>query len=312
MVKDDIDARIRADEAKLLAQYGLTPTEHMMAVGPAGERVRVVEIGADRPGMPVVLLHGITSVNAVAYPLLEHLSTRRVIAVDWLGHGLSDPFVLHKGVDLVPYVATVISGVLDTLGIDVVDLVGHSMGAQFSLYYAMARPERVRRIVTLGAPGGAFAEVDPPVVFKVASIPVLGRAALAMPMSPKRLRRINDSLLGPTAVDGHPQELIEVAYLATRRRYAARSIASFFHRFITPFSVRPDVPITHAQLGTITKPVLLVWGDQDVILTPVDAAASIQAIPESTLFTVVGGHAPWLDEPDACGKRIAEFLDVAA
>jgi pimeloyl-ACP methyl ester carboxylesterase len=312
MVEDDIDSRIRAVETDLLAHYGVTATERMIEVGPAGERMRVVEIGADSAGIPVVLLHGVSSVSAVSYPLLPHLADRRVVAVDWLGHGLSDPFVLDKRADLPEHIVAVVDGVLDALDLDVVDLLGHSMGAQFSLGYALARPERIRRIVTLGAPGAAFVELAPPLVFKALSTPVLGRALLSMPMSRSQYRRTNDLVLGPTAVDGHPAELVEVGYLTARRPGVARSVASFVGRFITPFSIRPGVTITHARLATIAAPVLVVWGDHDTVLTPVAAAGSIAAMPESTLFTVRGGHAPWLDEPDAVGARIAQFLTVAA
>ena len=72
--------------------------------------------------------------------------------------------------------------------------------------------------------------------------------------------------------------------------------------------VRKQVTISLADLAGITVPVLLIWGDKDVFLTPAGAAEQIGTIPDATLVTISGGHAPWLDEPDQAGAALADFL----
>jgi pimeloyl-ACP methyl ester carboxylesterase len=304
-----IDVQIRGVEQRLLTRYGMAATERMVSVTGSGDlRVRTLELGAGSPGTPVVLLHGIFSVSAAGYPLLPYLSDRRIIVVDWLGHGLADPFVMPRRVDLAGHADTVLSAVLDAYDITRADLIGHSMGAFFSMRYALRQPTRVRRVVTLGAMGPAFVETQPPAVFKLLATPMLGPAMLSVPISAKQYRHNNDGLLGPTALEGHPDEIIEVAYLSTKRPHVARSHASFARRFLSPFTVRSDVSISHAELATMPVPVLIVWGESDVVLSPVAAAPSITAIPQASVLTLAAGHAPWLDEPEKVGGRIAEFL----
>ena len=73
-------------------------------------------------------------------------------------------------------------------------------------------------------------------------------------------------------------------------------------------AVRERVTITLADLAKITVPVLAIWGDDDVFLSPDGAAKPIGAIKNATLVTVSGGHAPWLDQPDQAGAALADFL----
>lgn len=302
---------IRQREAALFARYGLTPTEHLIALTQPRVDVRVLEFGlADGP--PVLLLHGIASVTALVAPLIGQLSAqRRVLAVDWPGHGLSGPLRLHRGQSIRAHAVAVLDGLYEALDIGRADLAGHSMGAQFSLYFALDRPDRVRRVVTLGAPGAGFAEVRPAPLMRALSVPGLGRALLSLPLPPSAYKRSNEDLLGRDALTGHPEEIADVSYFAARRQGYAPSVASFFHALITPARVRPTVPVSHAELATLTQPVLLLWGDDDLFLDPDRAQPSIAAIPHGRLIRMVGGHAPWLDSPDACGDALREFLGAA-
>jgi pimeloyl-ACP methyl ester carboxylesterase len=315
-----LDASLRAAEARLLKHLGLSATEQMITV-PAGGRlasgrmpdevtVRVLNIGTgqDLTKTPVLFLHGIASASAAAFPLMKELAGRRILALDWPGHGLSGEYVLPAGTDIRQHVLAVLRGVLAELDIKTVDLVGHSLGGQFSLFFTIAEPERVRRLVLLGAPGGAFPQMRPVPMMRAAAIPGVGKALLRMPASRRQYQRNTEVMLGKGVLDRWPGELAEVGYLAARRPGFASSVASFFSCLATPIGVRKQVTIPLADLAGITAPVLLIWGDKDVFLTPAGAAHQIGAIPDATLVTISGGHAPWLDEPDQAGAALADFL----
>jgi pimeloyl-ACP methyl ester carboxylesterase len=314
------DASLRAAEARLLELLGLTATEHMITVPASGPQavyrtpsevtVRVLEIGVgqDLTEPPVLFLHGIASASAAAFPLMKELAGRRVLALDWPGHGLSGEWVLQAGTDIRQHVLAVLRGVLAELNIKTVDLVGHSLGGQFSLFFTIAEPERVRRLVLLGAPGGAFQQMRPVAIMRVAAIPGVGKALLRLPASRRRYRRNTEVTLGKGVLDRWPDDLAEVGYLAARRPGFASSVASFLTCLATPMGVRKQVTIPLTDLGGITIPVLLIWGDKDVFLSPAGAAEPIAAIKNATLVTISGGHAPWLDEPDQSGAALADFL----
>ena len=98
---------------------------------------------------PLVMLHGWMDVGASFQFVVDALTTDRpVIAPDWRGFGLTD----SRGADnfwFPDYLAD-LDGLLDHYLQDrPADIVGHSMGGNISMFYAGARPQRVRRLVNL-------------------------------------------------------------------------------------------------------------------------------------------------------------------
>ena len=306
------DDSVRTAEAKVYAERGLHPHTTTVTVdtGYGSTEVRLTEIGRDNPGVPVVLLHGVASVTILAAPLLSGLEGRRVIAVDWPGHGLSGPCVLPKGAQLRLHAVRVLESLLDELGMGTVDLVGHSLGAQFSLYTALDAPERVRRVVLLGAPGAAFVGVKPVAAMKALALPGVGRALLSLPMSEAMFTRNNDEMLGVGALSHLGPDLSTAAYLLAGRTANAASIASYFRALLKRGSVRPENVTTYDDLAGLRVPALLVWGDADTFMAPLDASRSIVSIRDVRLQRFpTAGHAPWLQEEQATAEAIARHLD---
>lgn len=309
------DRRIRSAELAAYAAFGGQPEELLLhGAGPGSARgVRVLAFNQDAPATPVVLLHGIASISVLAAPLLPWLEDRPVYAVDWPGHGLSSPRELGPGTPFRTQAVSVLRAVLDELELQQVDLVGHSLGAQISLYAGLDLGGRVRRMVLLGAPGASFAGTRPLPVMKLLAVPRMGEALLSVPLSPTMFARNNDMALGAGALDDLPAELVEAAYLLAGRRSNAASIASCFRALIRGGSLRPGVAVDTGELGRVTQPVLMAWGDEDVFLTPEGGAASIVAMRDVRLVRVPGaGHAPWLQAPDVVGRAIAAHLGSSA
>lgn len=102
--------------------------------------------GADRD--PLVLVHGWGDSGATFQFLVDHLALdRTVVAFDCRGFGRTEwP---RDGYWFPDYLAD-LEALLDRLVPDgAVDLVGHSMGGNIIMLYAGARPERVKRLVSL-------------------------------------------------------------------------------------------------------------------------------------------------------------------
>lgn len=109
-------------------------------------------------GAPVLLIHGSgPGVSAWAnwrltIPALSQQC--RVIAPDMVGFGFSQrPADICY--DLDTWVAQAI-GLLDALEIDCADIVGNSFGGGLALALAIRHPQRVRRLVLMGAAGVSF------------------------------------------------------------------------------------------------------------------------------------------------------------
>jgi pimeloyl-ACP methyl ester carboxylesterase len=315
-----LDAEVRAAEGRLLAQLGLSASERMLTVpagsasgpasrrGPAEVTVRLLELGPQDGSPPVLFLHGIASASAAAFPLMRALPGRRILALDWPGHGLSCECILPAGTDVRRHVRAVLGGVLAGLGIGEVDLVGHSLGGQFGLFFTVAEPGAVRRLVLLGAPGGAFPQMRPVAAMRAIAVPGAGSLLLRLPATRQQYRRTTEITLGKGVLDRWPADLAEAGYLAARRPGFAPSVTSFFRCLATPAGVRPRVTVPSYDLAGIETGVLALWGDRDVFLTPAAAASSLSALRNGKLITVRGGHAPWLDDPQTCERELSAFL----
>lgn len=308
----ELDAQIRRAELAAYAHYGLTPTEQSVSVAsPLGPiEIRLSTFGPQESSQPpIVLLHGIASVNVIAAPVITAMTGRRVIAVDWPGHGLSGASVLPPGSGFRSYNVAVLQGLLDTLGLAEVDIVGHSMGAQFALYAGLDLPTRVRRIVVLGAPGASFAGVRPTTPMILLAVPGLGTRLLRMPMSPKAFVRNNEKMLGDGALHDVPPELVTATHLIGTRAGYAPSVASYFRALIRRATVRTAVTISPVELATLRQPTLFAWGEADVFMRPDQASEHVGAIPDARLITLAGaGHAPWLQDPEPVGRAVLEHL----
>ena len=304
---DDPEAEYRAAEERLLAHYGLTRTERFVELPTEGTRLHVIEVpGDDR--VPVLLLHGMAAVTAAAIPLIPAFGGRRVIAPDWPAHGLSGPATLTPD-ELRSAPVRWIDAVLDDAGVERAHLVAHSMGAQFSLYDALARPDRVASLTILGAPGAAFPGMTFPIGFRLMAIPGL-RSLVFRPVSREQYGRNSALTLGPGAVDPWPRELVDVGWLASLRPEFRETARVLVRAFSTNWGVRRDARLTDAELASLRVPVLALLGDRDVFLTPERARASLDRIPGSRTVVVAGGHAPWLNRPEESAATVSGFLDA--
>ncbi len=123
-------------------------------VDAGGIKTNYLEVG---DGPPVVLVHG-SGPGVTAYAnwrltmpgLAPHF---RVLAPDMAGFGFSDK---PGGVaDLAAWVGQII-GFLDALGIERASVVGNSFGGSIGIRLATDHPDRVDRLVLMGATGISF------------------------------------------------------------------------------------------------------------------------------------------------------------
>ena len=160
------------------------------AVDSRGARVHLVERGSQASGPPVVLLHGTTACAGFFVPMLAELDGLHVVAADRPGQGLSDPIELPRAQFRESAVAWT-DRLLDTLELRSTALVGHSGGALWALWYTLAHPDRVDRLVLFGPP--TIPGTRCPVPLRVVATPGIG-ALLARGWRLQRASRCCGSL----------------------------------------------------------------------------------------------------------------------
>ncbi len=102
-------------------------------------------------GDPLLLLHGFTG-TATSWSA-RFSRDYRTIAVDLLGHGLSDSPVDVDQYRMEPCIDDLLS-IVDQLALPRINLLGYSMGGRVALHFAAAHPDRVAALILESASPG--------------------------------------------------------------------------------------------------------------------------------------------------------------
>jgi pimeloyl-ACP methyl ester carboxylesterase len=243
--------------------------------------------------VPTIFLHGL---GTSSFDWLAPLALGGGIAVDLPGFGRSG-----KRGDLDYSLAghvRFLGRLLDLLELDRVRLCGHDWGAAVGLAWAAAQPARVRRLVVVNAIPllGGFRWRGPA---RFVRMPVVGPIAVGSAAKPilRRVSRRASATPGPMP-DAFVDSVAEGFDLGTER--AMRLLLRKAH---------PDVLArAGAELGAITAPALVVWGERDPWIPARFGSGYAAALGDATLELVPdAGHWPWIDRPEV-GTRIVEYL----
>jgi pimeloyl-ACP methyl ester carboxylesterase len=299
-------AEIRQVYERLLAGASVRSRHVQMD---AGNRVHLLEQGA---GPPVVLLHGTGNPAGFFLPLLHELHGVRAMAPDRPGVGLSDPIDLPAGRYRQSAIAW-LDRLLDTLELDATALLGHSGGGVWALWYALAHPDRVKRLVLLGVP--TLPKTRCPLPIRLVATPGLGQllSRLAPPNPKSMLRFAHHAAREKATLARHP-DLVDLLVAAARDPITDRATKAEFRALISPFAllspsgfrrhsrVRPD------ELRQVATPTLVLWGEQDPVGSVPVAQAVTELIPHARLAVLPTGHGPWLGQPAQTATTVMDFV----
>jgi pimeloyl-ACP methyl ester carboxylesterase len=134
--------------------------------------------------------------------------------------GLSDPVDLPRDRYRETAVAW-LDRLLDSLELDATALVGHSGGGAWALWYALARPGRVNRLVLIGPAG--FPETRCPLPIRLVATPGVGALLSRLaPPSPRSVLRLASSVGEQGTLAAHP-ELVDLLVALGRDPVADRA-----------------------------------------------------------------------------------------
>jgi pimeloyl-ACP methyl ester carboxylesterase len=292
----------RPAEDRLVEHFGIDVREHRVPVGDAGRFVRVLESGS---GPATLFVHGSPNAAATWVGLAAQLSGRRCLMLERPGAGLSEAMAWT---DHRTQTARLQSAALDYLGVDRVDAVGSSFGGLYVLNLARAHPERVRRVLLIGSPGGV-ASLPYPAIFRGLSLPlpgfVLARALRPDADGAREMfseighgESVNAGSIPPVVFDWYSALLRHTDTLPNLAR-EARAIG-------TPRRYRASSTLTDRDLAQLRPPVDMLWGDRDPFATPAQADATAAAIGARIDHRPGLGHLPWYDDP----RLVADAMEA--
>ena len=257
-------------------------------------QVRYLDYGS---GPVVVLLHGMA---ASWHWWLENIPVlaqhHRVIAVDLPGFGDSEP--LPAPAEMASHAHTVLD-LLAALGIESATVAGHSMGGLIALETFVADRRRVRNLILVDSGGVPMSERRLAVVLVVLRIcsAVLRRRFIRQALATKQwVRRL---ALGAAFRD--PRAMSPDLAAQTMPLFGGPGFVDAVAA--AGRAVRATVP------EAITCPVLMVWGERDVVAPARCAENMRDKLPDCELVVFAGaGHTPMIEFPDKFNDLALKFL----
>lgn len=244
---------------------------------------------AERGGGPPLLLlhatlHDHTDFDAVV-PALA--ATHRTIAVDWPGHGRSDP-VAEAGA---PLLADVLEDVVDALDLPAAALIGSSVGGFAAARLAIRRPDRVAALVLVNH--GGFLPQNP---MTRAFSRLLGSARLARRVLPTFVR-------GYVRARGEFDRALRDRVVARARTADGVAVAAGLWRSFA----EPGHDL-RAEATSLAAPTLIVWGTKDTAIPLPLGRATYRRLPQARFVTLPTGHVPFASDPDGFLELVTPFL----
>lgn len=253
-------------------------------------------------GEPVVFLHGTPSHSYEWRNVVPHIEEagHRAITYDLLGYGRSERPVDRD--TSVAAQADLLGGLLDALGIEQTAIVAHDIGGAVGQRFAVAHPERVRRLMIIDTvsydswPSATWRKIIEEQLEDHMQLPQEAFDALLA----RQLRM--------TVADGTATMAGDVldAYLAPHRSALGR--VSFFEHQVRHYDSRYTEEIT-GQLASLAMPVRILWGERDQWQPLTYAQQLAEDIPGARLTVVPGaGHFVMEDAPERVTEEVLDFL----
>jgi len=251
-----------------------------------------LEAGA---GEPVIMLHG-SGPGVSAMANWQHnigaLSQRfRVLAPDIVGFGAT-----KRPDDIVYSLRTWTDHVwafLDAHDIEKAAIVGNSLGGRIALQMATDQPDRITKMVLMGAPGVGMTLTE-------------GLAALrAYQPSHDAMRDLlrNYFAVDPTMIT---DDLVAIRYEAS---VADGAYEEYRAMFFDPRHAGSELGITEEQVRAIDTPALLVHGREDKVVRMQVSVTMLGLLPNADLHVFSKcGHWTQIERADEFSALVADYL----
>jgi pimeloyl-ACP methyl ester carboxylesterase len=262
-----------------------------------GVRIHYQEAG-DEQAPPIILIHGFISSNLIWSHVLKPLARKgfRAIAPDLPGYGYSEkPRDAEYTID---EQARSVIGLMDRMGIRKAMIAGASYGGAVAATMALDYPERVEKLILVGAVTSD--EVKKKLLMRVTVLPLIGDIATPLFLGSRWILR----------------KRMEGMYRRLQRPINERMVASRHHLLETANAHRAMIRTARRwsanrigrEASLIRQPTMLVWGDQDDHIPLDDAFRLRDAMPNAKLVVFPNcGHLPPAEQPEKFVEAIAEF-----
>lgn len=255
------------------------------------------ELGGDKNGTPIVLVHGFSVPYFIFDPTFEFLCKCGflVLRYDLFGRGFSDrPYVNY---DIHLFVRQ-LKDLLDALNIRKVHLLGLSMGGPITAAFIDQYPEYALSHVLIDPAGARVLRLSR--LLKVGSLPVLGELILGLAGTAGMIRNIAADLFTAELVREFQERYkVQMQYKGFQRAI----LSTMRNRMLDSFLD------TYERIGKLGIPTLILWGRQDATIPFEHSLDLLKSLPHAQLAVIENcGHIPHYERPSEVHPILLEFL----
>lgn len=289
----------------LFQQAGINPESKYQSLNGPVKKVHYLELGS---GNPLIIIHGGLSHSSEWIPILGQLSKQyKLYVVDRPGHGLTEA-IDYSNVDYRQSAIEFLTNFMDAIRIQNASILANSIGGYFSIAYAMAHPDRVNKLILIGAPAGLNRHI--PFMLRMLGVKGINKFIFKTAAKPsiKGLRNIHKQLLVKD-IDKISDDYLQHCVCHMLLPGVEKSIRTMLENVLDLGGWRKKYLLT-GELSSLRIPVGLIWGDSDKFESAEAGKKKAEKI-RNYKFEVVhnAGHCPWVDEPERCSDLILQMLD---
>src|SRR5215216_4860882 len=239
-------------------------------------KFRYIEEGE---GEPLMLLHGLFGALSNFKDLIEHFRHTNKVVVPMLP--LFDLDLLHTSVG---GLAKHVHKFIELRGYERIHLLGNSLGGHVALVHVLKHPERIKSLILTGS-SGLFENGMGDTYPRRGDYEYIKKKTEVTFYDPKTATK----------------ELVDEVFEIVNSRIKVIKIIA-----LAKSAIRNNLG---DELSQITKPTLLVWGNNDTITPPFVAREFQKLIPNSELYFIDKcGHAPMMEQPEEFNVVLHKFL----
>jgi pimeloyl-ACP methyl ester carboxylesterase len=254
-------------------------------------------------GSPLVLLHGIGGSLEAWHRNIPALSAGyEVVALELPGCGRTSAPPVYP-TDTLGMFAQFVGAELDQLDLTRTVMVGSSLGGAVAIEYALRFPQRVDALILVSS-AGMSTDIGWPLRFL--AIPGLGEW-LSRPSRVTSERSLRGIVADPEVIT---DDEIDTAHQLAQLPGAQHAFLSMLRVYCSFFGLRrSEIKRIVNGLSRIDAPVLLIWGDRDVIV-PVDSMqTALRHLRQAQAAILPGaGHLPYVEQPEAFNRLLLDFV----
>ncbi len=262
----------------------------------------------------IVFIHGFLSCAQwmdLVWPKLPR--ELHVFAIDWRGCGDSDKPAAtenYANYSMKQHAQDMLAAIR-SLGIKKCSLATHSTGGLISIYMLLAEPEIFNKVLALdpvsptglSLPNESLHTFTPFVANRNYAFKFLSFAASSLFTKESLVPGVKSEFRPETTAK--QRELFNLLVDKARELSDGAGTGTLFH-----LKKEREEGALHKETHRIKQPMLVLWGEEDIVIPLQDIETTLKLIPNSSLQTYKGiGHSMVLENPDLYAQIFTQYFN---